>query len=68
MGNKSKYNYQGNLKHRRYTIYYQNGKKKEKGFWKYGENEGLCSFWFENGQRKKEGVYKSTKGIGLLTY
>ena len=45
-----------------------NGKKKEKGFWKYGENEGLCSFWFENGQQKKEGVYKSTKGIGFWTY
>ena len=56
------------MKNGTYEEWYINGKKKEKGFWKHGNNEGLCSFWFENGQPKKEGVYKNTKGIGPWTY
>ena len=46
-----------------YEEWYINRKKEQKGFWKHGNNEGLCSFWFENGKQKKKGFIKIPKGL-----
>ena len=65
MGNKSKYNYQDNLKHGRYTTYYQNGRKKEKGVWKHGKMKDYVHSSLKMVNKKKKGFIK---GIGLWTY
>ena len=53
---KSKYNYQDNLKHGRYTTYYQNGKRKKRGFGSTGKMKDYVHSGLKMVNKKRRGL------------
>ena len=49
------------------TEYYENGEKKEEGFYRDGQLEGLLTVWGEDGQMQYAENYKEGMLHGLLT-
>jgi hypothetical protein len=50
-----------------YTLWHENGEKKEEVTHKDGELEGLETRWYENGQKESEATFKDGKLEGLVT-
>jgi len=49
----------------KHTEYYDDGQKKEEGFYKDSKKDGFSTIWYENGQKRIEGNYKDGKPDGL---
>ena len=46
---------------------WENGIKKEKGYYKNGKFDRITTSWYDNGQKSFEGTYKDGKRDGLWT-
>jgi antitoxin component YwqK of YwqJK toxin-antitoxin module len=47
-----------------FTVYFDNGKLKEKGNYKNGKKNGLWETWFENGEKEDSATYNNDELIG----
>ena len=50
------------------TLYYENGRKKAKGFFNHNKMDSLYLEWYDNGKLSVEGTYNDDQPIGKWTY
>lgn len=63
----SLYNYQHNLKHGMYKLWYLNGELMEKGYYENGLKNGVSSIYYKNGKLEGKLHYKNDKLNGMCS-
>jgi len=60
--------FKNNLRHGKWTAWFENGKIQSEGFMKNGKNDGLRVVYYSSGVKYYEGRYEEGKSVGVWRF